>query len=313
MHYFIISFQIIFPILFYMALGVLIRQARLIGEETFTQINRLVFRVFLPIKLFLEIYQSDFGKALQPKLILYGVLCVLIIYVLAWAVVCRFVKDRRDAPTLIQMIYRSNYVLFGLSIAENMYPDENLSLVSVLAAFVVPVFNILAVVLFEVFRGKEKLSIPHLLKGIIRNPLVLGSALGLLIKGADLEIPTLLQKPLTELGAIATPLAILCVGATLTVGSLKKYRRYLVWATLGRLVIVPGIFLGVFLALGLRGIELVGLFLICATPVASSSYPMAKELDGNGELAGLGVAVSNVACLFTLFLWITLLKFWALC
>ncbi len=313
MHYFIISFQIIFPILFYMALGVLIRQARLIGEETFTQINRLVFRVFLPIKLFLEIYQSDFGKALQPKLILYGVLCVLIIYVLAWAVVCRFVKDRRDAPTLIQMIYRSNYVLFGLSIAENMYPDENLSLVSVLAAFVVPVFNILAVVLFEVFRGKEKLSIPHLLKGIMRNPLVLGSALGLLIKGADLEIPTLLQKPLTELGAIATPLAILCVGATLTVGSLKKYRRYLVWATLGRLVIVPGIFLGMFLALGLRGIELVGLFLICATPVASSSYPMAKELDGNGELAGLGVAVSNVACLFTLFLWITLLKFWALC
>lgn len=313
MHYFVVSFQIIFPILFFMALGVVIRQTGMIGEDAFAQINRLVFRVFLPIKLFQEIYESDFGRVFQPKLLLCGILCVLVTYILAWAVVCRFVKDRQDAPTLIQMIYRSNYVLFGLSVAENMYPGENLSLVSVLAAFVVPVFNILAVVLFEAFRGQERPSLPHLLKGIMKNPLVLGSALGLLVKGLGLEIPALLLKPLTQLGAIATPLAILCVGATLTVGSLKKYRKYLVWAALGRLVIVPGVSLAVFLALGIRGIELAGLFLICATPVASSSYPMARELGGNGELAGLGVAVSNVACLFTLFLWITFLKFFALC
>lgn len=120
-------------------------------------------------------------------------------------------------------------------------------------------------------------------------------------------------KPLTDLGAIATPLAIICVGATLSFDALKRYKNYLIWATLGRLVIVPGVFLGVSLVLGLRGIELAGLFLIYATPVASSSYPMARELDGNGELAGVGVAVSNVACLFTLFLWITLLKFFGLC
>lgn len=313
MYYFYISFQIIFPILFFMALGVLIRQSGLIGEDAFAEINRLVFRVFLPIKLFQEIYRSDFDDVFQPKILLYGVISVLIIYVLAWIVVSHFVRDRRDAPTLIQMVYRSNYVLFGLSVAENMYPDENLSLISVMAAFVVPMFNILAVLLFEVFREREKLSVLHLLIGIAKNPLVLGSALALLVKGAGLEIPALLQKPLIDLGAIATPLAIICVGATLSFDALKRYKNYLIWATVGRLVIVPGVFLGVCLVLGLRGIELAGLFLIYATPVASSSYPMARELDGNGELAGLGVAVSNVACLFTLFLWITLLKFYALC
>lgn len=309
MYYFYISFQIIFPILFFMALGVLIRQSGLIGEDAFAGINGLVFRVFLPIKLFQEIYQSDFDDVFQPKILLYGVISVLIIYVLAWTVVSHFVRDRRDAPTLIQMVYRSNYVLFGLSVAENMYPDENLSLISVMAAFVVPMFNILAVLLFEVFREREKLSVLHLLIGIAKNPLVLGSALALLVKGAGLEIPALLQKTLIDLGAIATPLAIICVGATLSFDALKRYKNYLIWATLGRLVIVPG----VCLVLGLRGIELAGLFLIYATPVASSSYPMAREFDGNGELAGLGVAASNVACLFTLFLWITLLKFFGLC
>lgn len=313
MQYFIISFQIIFPILFFMALGIVVRQAKLISEDAFGQINRLVFRVFLPIKLFLEIYQSDFSSVFQPKLIAYGLLSVLVIYIAAWKMIGHFVKDRQDAPTLIQMIYRSNYVLFGLSIAENMYPGENLSVISVMAAFVVPMFNILAVILFEVYRGGEKLSLSHLLKGIAKNSLVVGSVLGLLVKGIGIELPVLLQKPLTDLGAIATPLAILCVGATLTFDAVKKYRKYLIWATAGRLVIVPGIFLGLSVALGFRGIELAGLFLIYASPVASSSYPMAKELDGNGELAGLGVAASNVACLLTIFLWITLLKYFGLC
>ena len=313
MQYFIISFQIIFPILFFMALGILIRQAKLVSEDAFGQINKLVFRVFLPIKLFLEIYQSDFGSVFQPKLILYGLLTVLAIYALSWVIVGRFVKDRSDAPTLTQMIYRSNYVLFGLSIAENMYPGQNLSVISVMAAFVVPAFNILAVILFEVYRGGEKLSIPHLLKGIAKNSLVIGSVLGLLAKAIGIGLPSLVQKPLTDLGAIATPLAILCVGATLTFDALKKYKKYLILATTGRLVVVPAIFLGLSVALGFRGIELAGLFLIYASPVASSSFPMARELDGNGELAGLGVATSNVACLLTMFLWITLLKYFGLC
>lgn len=313
MQYFIISFQIIFPILFFMALGIVIRQTRLLDESAFSQINKLVFRVFLPIKLFLDIYHSDFGSAFQPVLILYGVISVLIIYFGAWGIIGRLVKDRRDAPVVIQTIYRSNYVLFGMSIAGNMYPGEDLGVISVMAAFVVPLFNILAVTLFEVYRGGEKLSVPHLLKGIAKNSLVIASALGLLFLGLGIKLPQLVVKPLTDLGEIATPLAILCVGATLTFDALRKYTRCLAGMALGRLVVVPAIFLGIAAALGFRGMELAGLFLLFASPTATSSYPMAKELGGNGELAGLGVAVNNVACLFTMFLWIAVLKYFGLC
>lgn len=117
MQYFIISFQIIFPILFFMALGILIRQTKLLDENAFSQINKLVFRVFLPIKLFLDIYQSDFQSAFRPGVILYAVTAVLAVYVIAWLLVGRVVKDRQDAPVIIQNLYRSNYVLFGMSIA----------------------------------------------------------------------------------------------------------------------------------------------------------------------------------------------------
>lgn len=313
MQYFIISFQIIFPILFFMALGVVIRQTKLLDENAFSQINKLVFRVFLPVKLFLDIYHSDFGSAFQPGLILYAVLSILVIYAAAWLLVSRAVKNRQDAPVIIQTMYRSNYVLFGMSIAGNMYPGEDLGVISVMAAFVVPLFNVLAVILFEVYRGGEKISVGHLLKGIAKNSLIIGSVLGMVFLGLGIRLPQLILKPLTDLGEIATPLAIICVGATLSFGALKKYTRYLTAMALGRLVIVPGIFLGLSITLGFRGMELAGLFLVFASPTATSSYPMAKELGGNGELAGLGVAVNNVACLFTMFLWIALLKYFRLC
>lgn len=313
MQYFILSFQVVFPILLYMALGAFLRKIRLLSADAFSQINRLVFRVFLPIKLFLEIYHSDFSSAFQPELLLFAVASVLAAFAAAWLLVRRLVPNRQDAPCLIQMLYRSNYVLFGLSIAENLYPGENLSVVSVMASFVVPLFNILAVILFEAYRGGEKPSLSRLLKGVAQNSLVVGSALGLAAKALGLHIPQLFLKPMTSLGAAATPLALLCIGAALSFGALKRYRRCLVWTMLGRLVLVPGIFLSIAAALGFRGIELTALFLIYASPVASSSYPMAKELGGNGELAGLGVAVSHVACLLTVFLWIAFLKYFALC
>lgn len=313
MKYFIISFQIIFPILAYMGIGMFIRRIKLIDENAFSQINKLVFRVFLPIKLFLDIYHSDFKKAFQPKLILFVLVSIFLAYGLTWFYIGRKVKDRRDAPTIIQAIYRSNYVLFGMSIAASMYPDEDLGVISVMAAFVVPVFNILAVILFEVWRGGKELSIPRLLKGVATNSLVVGSVAGLLFLGLKIPLPQLFLKPMMALGDIATPLAIICVGATLTFAALKKYAGYIVMMAVGRLAVVPAIFVTTAIALGFRGMELAGLFLVFASPTATSSYPMAKELGGNGELAGLGVAVSNVACLLTIFLWVVVLKYFQLC
>ncbi len=313
MEYFILSFQIIFPVLAYMGVGIVLRKVKLVDGDAFSQINRLVFRVFLPVKLFLDIYHSDFQRAFQPKLILFVLASVFLSYGMTWYLIGRKVKDRKDAPTMIQAVYRSNYVLFGMSIAASMYPDTDLGVISVMAAFVVPVFNILAVVLFEVWRGGAGLSVPRLLKGVATNSLVVGSAAGLLFLGLKIPLPQLILKPMTALGDIATPLAIICVGATLTFDALRKYAGYIAVMAAGRLVVVPAVFVTAAIVFGFRNMELAGLFLVFASPTATASYPMAKELGGNGELAGLGVAVSNVGSLFTIFLWVAALKYFGLC
>lgn len=302
-----ISFQVVFPILFFMAIGWMIQKVGLLKAQDFSQLNRLVFRVFLPIKLFSEVYHSDFETAFQPDVVLYALAGVALCFAATWFLVSRRVKNPADMTVLTQAIFRSNYVLFGMSIAAGLYPGESLGIVSVLAAFVVPLYNVLAVILFECYRAGGRVSPLKILRGILTNSLILGSALGLLALGFNIRLPALLMEPLIDLGNIATPLALLCVGATLSFQALNRYKKEICWAALGRLVICPLVFAGGAYLLGFRGIALAGIFLVFATPTATSSYPMARELGGNGELAGLIVAVNNVCSLFTVFVWLAAL------
>lgn len=305
--YFWLSFQIIFPILFFMGVGLILKKIQLLDVKDFTKLNRLVFKVFLPVKLFMEVYKSDFAASFLPQVVGYAVFVVFAEFFLSWFVAGRVTRESRDLTVLAQGMSRSNYVLFGMAIAASMYPGRELGIISVLAAFIVPIFNILAVFLYEFYRGGDGFRLGKVLKGILHNNLVLGSVLGMAFMALGIRLPDLIMKPLEDMADISTPLAVICVGATLSFGTLKKYARYISIAVLGRLIVGPLLFTTGAVLLGIRGLELAGIFLITATPTATASFPMAKELGGNDELAGLIVAVNNIVCLFTLFIWIVVL------
>ena len=71
-----------------------------------------------------------------------------------------------------------------------------------------------------------------------------------------------------------------------------------------RLVLLPVVMVSFAYAIGLRGVELFLILMIFGTPVATSSYPMAQNMGGDGQLAGQLVFVSTVASLATIFAFI---------
>lgn len=308
--YFYISFEIVFPILFFMGLGVVIKSANILTKEDFTKINTLVFKIFLPVKLFLEVYKSDFHSAFQLDVVIYAIAGILILFAVSWFAAVKIAAEPKDLVVIAQGMSRSNYVLFGMAIASGMYPDRDIGIVSVLAAFIVPLYNILSVFIYEYYSNNGKFNFKKLFRGIVSNPLIIGSFIGIVFIILNIQVPPLVLRPLSSLGDIATPLAVICIGATLSLNALKKYWKYIGIAVNGKLIFGPLLFGLGAIAAGIRGVGLAGIFLIFATPTATASYPMARELGGNDELAGLIVAVSNIASLFTLFLWIALLMSW---
>lgn len=309
MENFTIAVAVVLPLLIYMTVGKFIEKLHILSKDHFKAMNGMIFRIFIPLNLFVSVYESNLRESVKLSVFLFVFLSVLAAFSITWIIIIKLVKENRDAITLIQGIYRSNYVLFGNCIAMSLGGESSLALVSALAAMAVPLFNILAVILFEVKRGGD-IKVSQIILNILKNPLVDAAILGCLLNLLHIPIPELVMEPIVNLANIATPLALVTLGGMLSFSSIASHKKYLTWAVVGRLVLIPIMILPIAVCFGMRGDELIAILAVFASPTAVASAPMAQSMGGNGSLAGEIVALTSVCCIITIFLFVLiLLKF----
>lgn len=304
---FLVAARAVLPIFIIMGVGMLVRHAGIVNEAEVKKINKLNFVVFFPLLMFTNLYGKDISDAVDLRLMVFGVAGVLAIYALTVCFVVHIAKERKTQGAMIQAIYRSNFVIMGIPIVANIFGDENLALTAVMVTVIVPLYNVLAVITLEVFRG-GKPEISHILKQLAKNPLILGALAGIVAVLTDLKMPSVLENVASSMAGVATPLALLTLGAFFDLRSAMKRERDILICVAGRLIAVPAIGLTAGILLGFRGVALVTLIAIFASPTAVSSFPMAQEMDSDYELAGDAVVFSSGAACFTMFLWIFALK-----
>lgn len=302
-----ISANAVLPMCLVMALGYGTRRLGWLRREEISTINKIAFRIFLPCLLYYNIYCSDLSGSFDPLLMAYAVGGVLLTFGLAlgYTLLTEKLPERRGV--LIQGMFRSNYVIMGIPVATALLGADQLGTVSILIAAIVPLFNMLAVVVLEVFRGQKPKPL-HILCQIAKNPLVIGSVLGILTLVAGIRLPHILEQTIQSVSAIASPLQLFLLGAFFQFSGLKTYRRELVTVSIAKLIVSPGLFLGLGALLGFRGVAFVSLIGIFASPTAVNSFTMAQQMGGDAELAGDIVVTTSAASILTMFLWIFLFK-----
>ena len=302
-----ISANAVLPMCLVMALGYGTRRLGWLRREEISTINKIAFRIFLPCLLYYNIYCSDLSGSFDPLLMTYAVGGVLLTFGLAlgYALLTEKLPERRGV--LIQGMFRSNYVIMGIPVATALLGADQLGTVSILIAVIVPLFNMLAVVVLEVFRGQKPKPL-HILGQIAKNPLVIGSVLGILTLVAGIRLPHILEQTIQSVSAIASPLQLFLLGAFFQFSGLKTYRRELVTVSIAKLIVSPGLFLGLGALLGFRGVAFVSLIGIFASPTAVNSFTMAQQMGGDEKLAGNAVVATSALCSLTLFLWAMLFK-----
>ena len=301
------SLNTVFPLLVMMAVGFTARRVGVIGESAARQINACVFKIFLPLLLCFNIVDTQLGASTDVRTLLYAFITTLLCFGTLFFITRRLCRDRASCGVLIQGIARSNYAIFGIPLVMMMYPEGDTSIAVLLVAVVVPVFNVLSTIALMIFSG-EKSSPWRIVKGVLLNPLILGTLAGFLLWYFRIPIPTLIETPLRSLGSVATPLALFTLGASLDFGKARANSRLLVIGVAGRLVVVPLIFLSLAVALGIRDVSLAALIAVYASPTSVSSFPMAQQMGGNGDLAGGQVVFTTVFSILTVFLWVFALK-----
>ena len=302
MNIFIVCLEAVMPIFITMLIGYASRCFGLMTEKDVRRFNAVNFKTFMPVMLFESIYSSDLETAVNPALIAYSVVAVLLMLALCLGFVLLTEKDNSKRGVMIQGLYRSNFALVGIPVADALMQGGDISVVAVQLAVVVPIFNLAAVIILEGFGGKRP-SIGHLLLDVVKNPLIIASALGIVFLVLDIKLPAIAATVVEDMAAVAGPLALFTLGAFFRFKGLGKYKKELLLVNCGRLIVIPGIFLTAGYLLGFRGADFAGIMGLFASCSAIASYIMAAEMGGDAELAGNIVISTSFLCSFTLYIW----------
>ena len=302
-----ISAIAIAPLFVFMMLGYYFKKKNYLSPSSTKQINSLVFRYFLSIMCAETIYKANLREDVELLPVLVVAIGIIGIFLISWLIIPRFVKDKTQIPVMIQGISKSNYAILGIPIAQSICGADNIGIVSVIAVILVPLNNCISAFIFEKYTGNAT-SVPKLLLNIIKNPLVVGSLIGLILNLTGVRIPSWIMTGIVaKLGALATPLSMIALGASFEFSQIGKYKTMLTWAVIAKLLIVPGIIIPVAILLGIRSVALVGVMIYAAAPNAVNSYSTAVAMGGDADLANEIVVMTSLLSMLTMFGWFVLI------
>lgn len=302
------SLNAVLPLLIMMGVGFAARRLGWMDDGSVRHTNACVFHIFLPLLLYFNIRDTSVGAEIDVMTLVYALATTLLAFGLMFWLSPKFTEDRRSRGVLIQGVCRSNYAIFGIPLVLAMYPSGDTSIAVLLVAVVVPVFNVMSTIALMVYSDDHRGGIWEIVRGILLNPLIIATVLGLAAWQLNLTLPSLLDSPLRQLSRIATPLALFLLGASLDFQKAKANLRLLTLGVLGKLVVVPIVFLTIAVIIGIRDISLAALIAVYASPVAVGSFPMAQQMGGNDDLAGGMVVFTTVLSTVTVFLWVLALR-----
>lgn len=317
MQSFIFAFNAVAPIIIMVTIGYLLKKIGFVDAAFAKMGNKLVFRVFLPAMLFLNVYKIEDIGSMNFGFIAYAVIALLVIFSLSIPAAI-FVTPKQDRRgVLVQAAFRSNYALIGIPLAASLFGEAGVAVATLLSAVIIPLLNVLAVISLSIFRsGKDKPSISKMLLSILKNPLIQSVVLGVAVLGIRsaffaagiafrLSDITPIYTVLGYLSNLATPLALLILGIQFEFSAVAALRLEIVFGTLMRTLVVPILGLGTayfFFASHFSGAHFAAFVAMFATPVAVSSVPMTQEMDGDVILAGQLVVWTTLVSVISVFL-----------
>lgn len=305
----IFTFNVVAPVFLLIFLGYALKIRGFINQNFILISSKIVFNVTVPALVFVELSTTDFRVTFDLKPIVFVYIGILIFFALTWIVSIFLTKEGRDQASFIQGSVRSNFAIVGFALLSNTFGDQVLGKAAILLAFIMPLYNVLAVIALTVPVKKEKkFGYKKTIIEIITNPLILATFVAIPFSYFQIPVPQFLMKTIDYLATLTLPLALLGIGGSLNFKTLKKDSKLTLYATLIKIMIVPASLTYIAVLLGFRREELGVLFMLFATPTAIVSFIMAEAMDCNSQLAGNIIVTTTLGSIFTLSLGIFIMR-----
>ena len=305
----IFSLNATVPIFLLMMLGLFFRKIGWIDEAFASKMNKFVFLVPLPALLFEDLATVDFAEVWDMKFVLFC-FCATLVSIAAAAAVSFLWKDRTIQGEFIQASYRSSAALLGIAFIQNIYGNAGMAPLMIIGS--VPLYNVMAVVVLSFFQPERKKLDRRVwintLKGIVTNPIILGIVAGLLWSALRLPMPPILEKTVSNIGAVATPMGLMAMGAAFDIRKAFGKARPAIAASVMKLVGFAAVFLPLAVWLGFRREQLVAILIMLGSATTVSCYVMARNMGHEGVLTSSTVMLTTMCSAFTVTGWLYILR-----
>ena len=305
----IFSLNATIPIFLMMLLGMLFRKLGWMDEVFAAKMNKFVFLVPLPVLLFEQLATVDFSEVWDIKFILFCFVVTAISITIS-TLISLLWKDRSVKGEFIQATYRSSAALLGIAFIQNIYGTAGMAPLMIIGS--VPLYNIKAVVVLSVFKpgnnSFDKALVKKTLKGIATNPIIIGIVAGFVWSALKLPMPSILHKTVSSIGATATPMGLMSMGATFEMKKATSKMKPTLVAVFMKLVGFCVVFLPMAALLGFRNEEMIAILVMLGSATTVSCFVMARNMGHEGTLSSGVIMMTTLLSAFTLTMWLDVLR-----
>ena len=307
----IFSLNSTMPVFIMMMLGAVLKRIGIFDDGFASKMNKFVFLIPLPCLLFSQLSEVDFKNAWDTRFVLFcfasTAACIFIAFLLSL-----FIKNKAARGEFIQVSYRSSAALLGIAFIENIYGNAGFAPLMIIGS--VPLYNIMAVIVLSVFSPKNDSKKPDgtlmrkTLTGIVTNPIIIAIAIGLLWSAVKIPLPYIMKKSVSSIGAVATPMGLMAMGASLDLKKAFGHIKPTIAATCLKLFGFAAIILPFAVALCFRNAELVAILIMLTSATTVSSFVMAKNMGHEGTLTSSTVMLTTLLSAFSVTFWLFVLR-----
>ncbi len=311
MQNFIFSINVTVPIFLVMVLGWGLKQSGMLNDNFVAVANKFNFQVTLPFLLFRDISSVDIRAVFDLNYVLFCALASSACFWLIWGGTKLFLKDRYMTGAFVQASFRSSAAVMGLAFIQNLYGQSAMGPLMIIGA--VPLYNIYSVIVLT-FEGERDGQAGNAGKireaciNILKNPIIISIFLGLIVSLCGVHFPPLIDKTVANIAQMATPLALVSLGAGFEGRKALTKIKPTLAASFLKLLLQPAAILPLAAAMGFTGEKMIGILIMLASPTTPSCYIMAKNMKNDGTLTASIVVMTTILASFTLTGWIFLLR-----
>lgn len=306
---FIFSLNATIPIFLVILLGWFLMQKHMVTKEFTSVADKLVFKIALPCLLFKDIVSANIKESFNLTFVLFCMIATTLMFSITWLLTALFMKDKSMVGAFIQASVRGSCAVLGIAFVQNIYESSGMAPMMIIAS--VPLYNIFSVIILTFNSSdssQDKSKIKTACINVAKNPIIIGIVSALIISLLDIRIPTIPMKAISSVGSLATPLALIVVGANFEGKKAVSKIRPTMLATFIKLILLPAIFLPIAYVLGFRNSEMVAILVMLASPTTVTCYIMAKNMGNDAVLSSSIIVVATLLSSVTLTMWIYILR-----